>query len=476
MIYARHGARTFALLVLCAAMMAGCKLRKPPETGKLVEGSLPDGTEVPDQWASDADDDGYVDDGWTASFGDPRLVDLTREAIGNNLNLRLAAAQVDRAAGLSRVAASYLKPSIGIGADVGGRGATATFAGQNVLSGATYGATLNMSWEADVWGKLRARARAGEEALEATKADFEFARLSLAAATAKTWFLATTAREQLQLSEEAIETFSQILEVVQAKERVGQVSEKDVYLASADVASAKEARELADSGYQEVQRALEVLLGRYPSAEIGSAEVLQAVPPPITVGIPADIIARRPDLIAAERRVAAAFYQREDARLARLPSFTLNAAAGYTSLTQAIGQLSAGMYAPLYTGGLLEGQLETATADQEAAVAAYGQALLNAFQEVENALANEQLFARREEYLNEAVENNERAFTKAQAQFDVGRVDLLSVLQIQARVLAARSALIAVRNERLAQRVNLHLALGGSFEPRDTAPEESQEG
>ena len=467
MIGTRLTALFFATLALSATMLGGCKQRRPPETGQVLGESLPEGTEVPDEWAAGVDDDGYVDDGWTASFNDPQLVDLTKEAMENNLNLRLATAQVDRAAGLSRVAASYLKPSIGIGADAGGRGAPATYAGQNVLSGATYGATLNMSWEADVWGKLRARASAGEEALEATKADFEFARLSLAAATAKTWFLATTAREQLELSEEAVDTFTEILKVVEAKERVGQVSEKDVYLASADVASAKEARELADSGYQEVQRALEVLLGRYPSAEIGSAEVLQAVPPPIDVGIPADIIARRPDLIAAERRVAAAFYQREDARLARLPSFTLNAAGGYTSLTQAIGQLSAGMYAPLYTGGLLEGQLEAATADQEAAIAAYGQTVLNAFQEVENALANETLFARREEYLQEAVDNNERAFTKAQAQFDVGRVDLLSVLQIQARVLGARSALIAVRNERLAQRVNLHLALGGSFEQED---------
>jgi outer membrane protein TolC len=168
-------------------------------------------------------------------------------------------------------------------------------------------------------------------------------------------------------------------------------------------------------------------------------------------------------LIAAERRVAAAFYQSEDARLARLPSFTLNAQGGYSSLTNAIGQLSAGMYAPLYTGGLLEGQVDIATADQKAAIAAYGQTLLNAFQEVENALANGDLFAKREKYLEKAVAENERALQKVQAQFKVGRIDLLSVLQIQARVLGARSALIAVRNERLAQRVNLHLALGGSF-------------
>lgn len=453
-----------ALLTLVLVCASGCKVKNAPSTAQTVEGALPEGSEAPDAWAAGVGDDGHVDDGWIATFEDPQLDRLVDEAMQNNLNLRLAATQVDRAAGLSRIAASYLKPSIGIGANAGGRGATRQVGGENILSGATYGATVNMSWEADVWGKLRARKRSGEEALEATKADFEFARLSLAGATAKTWFLATTVHEQVGLSEEAIETFEEILEVVRAKENVGQVSEQDVHLASADVATAKEARELAESSYQEAQRALEVLLGRYPSAEVGSAELLQVVPPPISVGIPADIIARRPDLLAAERRVAAAFYQREDARLARLPSFTLNAQGGYTSLAGAIGQLSAGMYAPLYTGGLLEGQVDVATADQEAAIAAYGQTLLNAYQEVENALANENLFAKREKYLAEAVSENEQALQKVQAQFRVGRIDLLSVLQIQARTLGARSALIAVRNERLAQRVNLHLALGGSFE------------
>lgn len=471
-----RGSRGAAALVACtlvATASCGCKLRRPPETGQLTEEALPNENEIPDDWAAGVEDDGYVDDGWIASFDDPKLVDLTAEAIENNLNLRLAAAQVERAAGLARIAASSLKPTIGIGADAGGRVSSRQYQGQNVLSGATYGATLNIRWEADVWGKLRARAAAGEAALEATQEDFQYARQSLAAATAKTWFLATAAREQVELTEQAIELFEDILDVVEAKEEVGQVSQQDVYLASADVASAQESRELAQSGYEQTQRALEVLLGRYPSAEIGSAEALAVVPPPIPVGVPSDIIARRPDLIAAERRVAAAFYQREDARLARLPSFTINASGGYTDLTQAIGQLSAGMFAPLYTGGALEGQVDVATADQQAAIAAYGQTLLNAFQEVENALGNEVLFEKREKFLGKAVADNERALKKAKARFDVGRIDLLSVLQIQARVLAARSTLIAVRNERLAQRVNLHLALGGSFEQRET--EESED-
>ncbi|GAG90391.1 unnamed protein product, partial [marine sediment metagenome] len=169
-------------------------------------------------------------------------------------------------------------------------------------------------------------------------------------------------------------------------------------------------------------------------------------------------------LIAAERRVAAAFFASEEARLARLPSFSLTGVAGTTALTNELTQLSAGLFAPIFTGGALKAQVEIANTNQQAAIAAYGLTLLTAYSEVENALNNEKLFAEREQFLQKAVTDNSAAMELTKEQFDVGRVDMLSVLQIQARVLAARSALIGIRNQRLVQRVNLHLALGGSFE------------
>jgi outer membrane protein TolC len=173
----------------------------------------------------------------------------------------------------------------------------------------------------------------------------------------------------------------------------------------------------------------------------------------------------RPDLVAADRRVAAAFNLSEQARLAKLPSFSLNASIGASSgLGEAIGNLGAGIVAPLYTGGALEAQLDIANADQEAAIGAYGSALLQAFEEVETALTNEQLLERREGYLSGAVDNNRQAFRLAQTQYEVGQTDLLSVLQMQSRWIGARVNLLNVRNQRLAQRINLHLALGGSFE------------
>ena len=451
------------LFTSIAVLLSACAVQQAPTQSDIAEEALPSTTEVPSEWASDAQDNGKVDDGWIATFGDKQLEALVDEVLQNNLGLRLAATQVERASAISRLAAASLSPMVGVGGDYGTRSVSRMYAGYT-LPTETYSATAFVSWEADVWGKLRARARAGEEALGATEADFEFARQSMAAITAKAWFLAIETRLQLELAEEAVKIFSEILVLVEAKHEVGQLPLQNVYLTGADLASAQEAVRLVRSAHEQILRALEVLLSRYPSAELETVDALVAVPPPIPAGIPADIVARRVDLIAAERRVAAAFFASEEARLARLPSFSLTGVAGTTALTNELTQLSAGLFAPIFTGGALKAQVEIANTNQQAAIAAYGLTLLTAYSEVENALNNEKLFAEREQFLQKAVTDNSAAMELTMEQFNVGRVDMLSVLQIQARVLAARSALIGIQNQRLVQRINLHLALGGSFE------------
>jgi outer membrane protein TolC len=229
--------------------------------------------------------------------------------------------------------------------------------------------------------------------------------------------------------------------------------------------------EAARAGQRQAQRALEILLGRYPAGEIATADELVPVPPPIPVGLPSDMLERRPDVIAADRRVAAAFFVSEQARLAKLPRFSLNAAGGVTSaLSGAIGSLGAGVTAPLYTGGAIEAQIDIANADQQAAIGAYGLTVLNALEEVEAALTNSDLLERREQFLADAVDNNLQAYNLGRKQYDVGQIELINLLQLQAGWIGARVTLLDIRNQRLAERVNLHLALGGSFEaPMDDA-------
>jgi NodT family efflux transporter outer membrane factor (OMF) lipoprotein len=449
-------------LVCCAFLLSGCatQLEEPPAQEEVLEDALPETTKVRAEWAAPVDDAGDVDDGWLATFGDPQLEVLVAEALNTqNPNLRILSAQVDRATAAARLAGAALKPTVTLGADLSGT------TGPDAVEQESAGAGVGVSWEADVWGRVRAGANAAEESLRATVADFEFARQSLIANVAKSWYLATELRLQAELSREVVDLLAESVVLVEKKQQVGQVSMQDVFLVRADLASAEDALQQALSGQQQARRALEILLGRYPAGEIETATELVPVPPPISAGLPSDLLERRPDVIAADRRVAAAFFLTEEARLAKLPSFTLNATVGGTTdLSGLIGDLTAGIVAPLYTGGALEAQIDIATADQEAAIAAFGATVLNALEEVEGGLTDEALLERRASFLVAAVDNNKQAYDLAVKQYDVGQIDLLSVLQMQSRWVGARVGLLRVRNAQLAERIDLHLALGGSFE------------
>jgi outer membrane protein TolC len=187
--------------------------------------------------------------------------------------------------------------------------------------------------------------------------------------------------------------------------------------------------------------------------------------------MPSELLERRPDVIAAERRVAAAFYRVEEAKAARLPRISLTAAV--TSISSdlfvlkdrdnPIWSAGASLTAPLYTGGALTGQIEVRTAEQKQAIAEYGRVGARAFGEVENALSTAFALEDREAILSQAVIHNARALELANVRYRVGAGDLRAVQQQALALHAARTALLRVQAERLVQRVNLHLALGGGF-------------
>lgn len=452
----------------CVIGLGGCASKPSPTTEEVVAQALPPETSVPDTWKSLAERAGQVELGWLQSFQDPALEALVTEALEHNPGLQMAAAGVESAAAAAVIAGAALKPTVAVGA-----GAEQTYGGSPIDTNSW---AVGMSWELDLWGKLRARAAAGEAVYEATVADYQGSRQSLAAMTAKSWFLATEAHNQQSLANESVQINQRMLELAQARFRVGKVSRQDVHLAKADLSQAEERLRQTRIAFEQAARGLELLLGRYPGADIDVRKEIIPVPPPVPVGLPAELLQRRPDLVAAERRVAAAFQLTVEAEAARLPSVSLTAGGGQASndLVNLLGvdrnffNVGANFLAPVYSGGALKAQVQIATADQKAAMAAYGQTALTAFSEVETALSNERLLAEREAFLTEVVQENQAALQLAQKQYKVGRIDLLSVLIIQARLIGARAALISIRNDRLANRVNLHLALGGSFEKLDS--------
>jgi NodT family efflux transporter outer membrane factor (OMF) lipoprotein len=390
---------------------------------------------------------------------------IVGEAMKNNLALQVSGARVEAAAGAARIAGASLKPQVGA-------------SGMATNNFEDRGAALGISWELDVWGRLASIAAAGQAAYEGAQLDYEFARQSLAAQVAKSYFLVIETHAQQKLTEDNVKVYKELLRVVGERQKIGRISNQDVSLAKADLSQAEERLREAQAAHGQAKRSLEVLLGRFPSAEL-KADQFPAVPPPPPAGAPSDMLERRPDIAAAERRVRQAYQQLRVAKLAQLPSFSLTAAGGAASddLSNMLGlgdsffSVGGNFVAPIYTGGALKGEIDIATAEQKAAFAQYGQAALNAFKEVQDALSNETFLKEREQFLQSVVADNEEALRLRRIEYDAGKGDLLDVLSLQAKVNGARSAAIFIHNARLGERINLHLALGGDFEaPPTTAP------
>ena len=224
-------------------------------------------------------------------------------------------------------------------------------------------------------------------------------------------------------------------------------------------------------GRDQAVRGLELLMGRYPAAAAAITPTLPGQPEAVPAGLPSSLLERRPDVIAAERRVAAAFNRVGEAKAARLPIISLTTGVSAISSelfllkdhTNPVWNLGANLVAPLYKGGALKTQVEIRTAEQRQAVAAYASIGLRAFGDVEIALAAEAAAREREAILLQALADHQRAFDIVRTQFRVGSTDLRFVTQRQLALNATQAALIRVQAEQRIQRVNLYLALGGGY-------------
>ena len=456
-------------IAIAAGLLTGCGAAPSREAteadiDQAVETESP---VTPESWGTESGT-GTVQVGWIDTFKDPALTKLVEEAQSNNRDLAAAAANVDRAWALARQAGASLRPDIraSTGASQSGTASNSTAGTTNLSLG------LQVSWEADLWGRLRAGQRGAVASAQAVEADFLFAKYSLAAATAKAYFTAIEANLQADIARETVEILEETQRIVNVKYENGMASAQDVSLTRSDLASARERLTTLGGSYRDALRALEVLLGRYPGAELEVRESLPSAPPPPPAGVPSELLERRPDIVAAERRVAAAFNVTAQAQAARLPTIGLTGQLGGASASlsdlldpaNVAWSLGANMLAPIYDGGRRREAVEIATAEQERALAAYAQAALNAFSELEKNLDQGVVVTQRTAELQEAAREAENAFRIASLRYEEGEEDLLSVLTIQQRVIRTKSTLSSVNRLLLEQHVNLNLALGGSWE------------
>jgi len=454
--------RRVAAAAIAAFLIApACALKTPPDAAALKAESMAN-VAVPETWRAGGGP-GPITAQWAAGFRDEQLIAAIRQAVGNNPDMRVAAERVEQASLYAKLAGAKLYPSV----DVLARGGT-KLSGDN--SG-MQGALLTMSWELDLWGRVRsARAAATFEA-RAAIADYEFARQSMAAAVAKNWFLATEAGLQLELARETIRQGEELVRLAEARSRIGVGNDEDVFIARASVGSYRDVVRQLELAREQAIRGLELLTGHYPAAAAAVTPTLPAQPDAIPAGLPSELLERRPDLVAAERRVAAAFHRVGEAKAARLPAIALTSGVSAISSDlfvlkdhdNPVWNLGANLVMPLFRAGALKTQVEIRTAEQRQAVAAYAAAGLRAFGDVESALSAEIAARDREVILAQTLADSRRAFDIVQTQFRVGRTDLRYVTQRQLALNASESALVRVQAEQRVQRVNLHLALGGGF-------------
>ena len=453
-----------ALVAVTAALVvaaSGCALNTAPEREELNREAF-GFTEPPPAWAAPAEA-GAVEDDWLAAFDDPQLAALVEEALAHNPDLRAAAFQVERAATYVRIAGGSVYPAVSFL----GRTSTSDGSGAEPLNAAI----LSASWELDLWGRVRYERRAAEEAFAAAEADYRYARQSLAALVVRSWLMACEAALQAALAADSLAGAEKLLSLSMDRQRVGIGSEADVALARASRDDFRDALRRLEYGKEQSLRALEVLLGRYPAADLEAAGRLPGLVAEAPAGVPAELLERRPDLVAAERRVAAAFSRTGEAQAARLPRISLSASGSYLDSDILVLQerdnpvwgLGLGLVLPIYAGGALAAQVELRTAEQQAAVAQYASSGLKAFGEVENALAGEAAATDRVAILESQVLDRSRALELEQVRYRVGSTDLRSVTQQQLALYGSRSALLRMQSERLSQRVALYLALGGGF-------------
>jgi outer membrane protein, multidrug efflux system len=468
----RRLARGDVLTSVAAALLAaGCALQSPPKPEETRTQALGN-TDVTTPWRAAEPVPGAVQDNWLATFGDQQLNALVAEAVQRNPDLRVAATRVEQATEQLRIAEAARRPQVSI---VGTGGIKLSD-----MSSALTGIIGLVSWELDLWGQLRYQREAAAAGLTAVQADTEFARQSIAATTAKAWFIAAQTLGEQELAADTVTASEHLVKLAGERYRVGAGSDQDVALANANLGVARDSLAQARYAQQAAVRALELLLGRYPATELSARPDLPPLPGPVPAGLPLQMLERRPDMIAAERRVAAAFNRVGQAKAAELPSIRLTGNVGYIDsdilqLKQDYSNPSAGVgakiIAPLYTGGALEAQVELMSAQQREAVAQYARLALRAIGDVEESLALGRTLAEREALLKAVSADQQRALELAQTAYRVGKQDLRSVEQQQISLYATRVNLLRVRGEQLNQRVALHLSLGGSFGERSAVSE-----
>ncbi len=447
-----------------AALAGGCASLSGQTSQLLSDLSQPVAT-TPNEWAINLPDAPAEGD-WIKQFGSPAMYTLIDEALSANQSLKSAQATTKALRAQARAARGARVPSLSAGAS-----ASSSFYGDGLplSDGESFGVNLSSSWEADIWGRVAKSAAAAEQDYAASKADLADIRLSLAGRTASSWISLSNAIAQLALARDELEVRSRSRELTEKRVAAGLSTTLDVRLTRSAEASARSGIASAELAVEDAARTLEILLGRYPSAEIKAPPAPPSLGKMSDLSSPAELLARRPDIASAEARMVASGLRADLARIAMRPALSLSASGSIDSteiedlldFDLIAGRVLANLTAPIFTGGRLSAQADAARANAEAAAANYAQAALSAWQEVEGARAADLSLSLQEAATLVALEEAQAAEILAERQYQQGLITIFNLIDAQSRRISAERQLISTRAQRAINRINYHIALGG---------------
>ena len=466
-----------ALVVALTQPLAGCLLR---------DESPPAAIDIPPAYragprAADAALPSVV---WWRGFGSKELTDLVEESLTSNFDVAAAIARIVQADAQSRITGAALLPVVALnGSATRSRSSQTTGGGGNadtgVVSGGggsartTYSTSLSASYEIDFWGKNRAAQRAAEELAVATRFDREVVALTTVVTVATSYFQVLAASDRLRIARDNIAAATRVYNLVKQRFDVGTASALD----TAQQESLLNTQRASIPPLEQIARqnaaTLALLIGRTPESVLirgGSMSRLRI--PPITPGLPSDLIGQRPDIREAEAQLASANANVYSAKAAFFPSIQLTGEGGYQSAIlrtllrpeSTFFNLAAGLTQPVLDGFRLQGTLDLQVGRQDELLQLYRRSIINGFVDVERALIAVQQTARRERLQRDVVTSSRRAFDIAETRLREGTIDLVTLLNTQQTLFQAQDVLAQAQLDRLVAVVSLFQALGGGWQ------------
>jgi len=449
----------FISAVLLAALLSGCS---------MIPGYERPAVDTASGWSeSDGQNPTVIARDWWKNFNSAELNALMQQALAQNNDLNAAVQRVEQARALAKTAGAPLLPSVE--ADASGGWVRTNPATGSTTSDSTGAAGITVGYELDIFGMNRAELESAQEDVNSAGYTRDSIALIVMADVAKSYFNVLNLQERLSIADQNLTSGRELLRIVQARFDAGAITALDVSQQKSALANDEAARASIEQAYKISKSTLAVLTGKAPQNLTVAEKDLRALTvPEIAPGQPSSLLERRPDIRAAESDLLAANADIGAARAAFFPQFNIGLDLGIAAtpigdpVTTTLSLLG-GVLAPIFKGGLLEGNLAYTKARKEELVENYRKTVLVSFKDVEDSLASVKASQTRENALKTAMDEATKAYNLSQQQYDVGSIDFQVLLDARRTMLASQDLYIQTKNERLAAAVDLYKALGGGW-------------